>query len=81
MGWTRATNFPMVNAFQSTNNQDNSIGGNNGLYLQFSPSGNLIKSSYIGDKESYTFTGTKRFGDEIMFAAKMNYKNKICYFW
>ncbi|MBO6201315.1 MAG: immunoglobulin domain-containing protein, partial [Chryseobacterium sp.] len=80
MGWTRATNFPMVNAFQSTNNQDNSIGGNNGLYLQFSPSGNLIKSSYIGDKESYTFTGTKRFGDEIMFAAKMNYKNKICYF-
>ncbi|WP_027376400.1 T9SS type B sorting domain-containing protein [Kaistella palustris] len=79
-GMTRMTDFPMIDAFKSVNNQDPSVGGNNGLYLKFSESGNLLKSSYFGGAESYNFTGVRRFGNEIIFGGRMMSKNKLCYY-
>lgn len=79
-GMTRMTDFPMLDAFQSVNNQNPSLGGNNGLYVKFSESGNLLKSSYFGGGESYIFTGVRRFGNEIIFGGRMTSKNKICYY-
>ena len=78
-GVTTSTNFPMINAFQSTN-QGVTNGNNNGLYLKFSHDGNLVKSSYFGKDQSYLFTSTRRFGNEIVFAGKMWTSLKVCYF-
>lgn len=78
MGWTRAKNFPMIDAFQPIHNI--SANGSNGLYTKFSESGNLIKSSYLGGSEYYYFFSTKRFGNEVMFGARMATKNKVCYY-
>ncbi|UJF30015.1 T9SS type B sorting domain-containing protein [Kaistella sp. 97-N-M2] len=77
-GVSRSTNFPMIDAFQQTNNGGNL--GNNGLYVKFSEAGNLLKSSYFGNAESYFFLSTRRFGNEVMFAGKMYSQNKLCYF-
>lgn len=44
IGATRSQNIPMINPFQST------FGGvSDGLYLKFSKSGTLLRSSYYGD--------------------------------
>lgn len=80
MGATRAIDFQMINPFQATNNQNYSIGGNNGLYLKFSESGNLIKSSYLGGQQSYYFPTAQRFGNDVMFGAKMQTQKKFCYY-
>ena len=77
-GISRGSNFPMIDAFQQTNNGGNF--GNNGLYVKFSTGGNLLKSSYFGNTESYLFRSARRFGSEIMFAGKMYTQNKLCYF-
>lgn len=80
MGVTMAVDFPMISPFQATNNQNSSIGGNNGLYLKFSESGNLIKSSYLGGQQYYYFTTAQRFGNDVMFGARMGTQNKFCYY-
>ncbi|MBF8456620.1 T9SS type B sorting domain-containing protein [Kaistella sp. G5-32] len=77
-GISRGTDFPMIDAFQQVNNGGNF--GNNGLYVKFSEAGNLLKSSYFGNAESYFFLSTRRFGNEVMFAGKMYTQNKLCYF-
>lgn len=77
-GISRGTDFPMIDAFQQVNNGGNF--GNNGLYVKFSEAGNLLKSSYFGNAESYLFLSTRRFGNEVMFAGKMYTQNKLCYF-
>ena len=80
LGITRAKDFPMIDAFQSTNNQDDAIGGNNGLFLKFSPSGSLLKSSYIGDKQSYFFSTAQHIGNNLIFGALEYSRNKFSYF-
>ncbi|QOW09604.1 T9SS type B sorting domain-containing protein [Kaistella flava (ex Peng et al. 2021)] len=78
LGTTSTLNFPMVDAFQVLNNQGSN--GSNGLYVKFSEAGNLVKSSYIGANEYYYFLSAQRFGDEVMFGARMQTKNKFCYY-
>lgn len=69
-GITRAPDFPMINAFQATNLAD-PINGNNGLYLKFSENGQLLKSSYFGQNDSYYITSIQRIGNEIYFGARV----------
>lgn len=80
IGRTTVKDFIMIDAFQSTNNLDPSIGGTNGLYLKFSEAGNLLKSSYIGGRDAYYFLSAERFGDEVMFGARMDSRNAVCYY-
>lgn len=80
IGRTTVKNFIMIDAFQSTYNVDPLIGGTNGLYLRFSEAGDLLKSSYIGGKDTYYFLSAQRFGDEIMFGARIDSRNAICYY-
>ncbi|SEW09478.1 T9SS type B sorting domain-containing protein [Kaistella antarctica] len=77
---TRATNFPMVNAFQPTSHITPGSYNNNGLYLKFSENGSLIRSSYVGEDESYYFDSARRFGDEIFFGAHVYTKKYASFF-
>lgn len=75
MGTTFAKDFPMVDPFQETYN-----GLNNGLYLKFSSSGSLIKSSYVGGDNYYRFTCARRIGNDIIFGAREIFRYKFSYF-
>ncbi|WP_027385581.1 DUF7948 domain-containing protein [Chryseobacterium gregarium] len=44
IGATQSVNIPMLNPFQATN-----AGNTDGIYLKFSKTGNLLKSSYFGE--------------------------------
>ena len=77
---TRATDFPMVNAFQPTSHIAPGSTNNNGLYLNFSESGALLRSSYVGENHSYYFESARRFGDEIFFGAHVYTKSQASFF-
>ncbi|ACU08035.1 hypothetical protein FIC_01588 [Flavobacteriaceae bacterium 3519-10] len=77
---TRATDFPMVNAFQPTSHVAPGSSYNNGLYLNFSETGALLRSSYVGENHSYYFESARRFGDEIFFGAHVYTKNQASFF-
>lgn len=79
IGTTWAKDFPMYNPFQSTNLGEGS-GGNNGLYLNFSNNGTLLKSSYIGGKNSYYFQAAQRIGNDLFFGAREYSRNAFSYF-
>ncbi|WP_234110675.1 T9SS type B sorting domain-containing protein [Chryseobacterium sp. R2A-55] len=79
-GTTRANDFPMIDPFQPVNPNPTGSYNNNGLYIKFSTNGNLVKSSYFGGNENYVFTSTRRFGNEVIFAGRMQSKNKICFY-
>ena len=67
-GITRATDFPVLNGFQSAPTSGETE--NKGLYLKFGESGSLIRSSYFGAANSwYVFDGARRFGDEVHFSS------------
>lgn len=77
---TRATDFPMINAFQPTSHIAPGSSNNNGLYLKFSENGSLLRSSYVGGNESYYFESARRFGDEIFFGAHVYTKSQASFF-
>ncbi len=77
---TRATDFPMINAFQPTSHIAAGSANNNGLYLRFSENGSLLQSSYVGENDSYNFESARRFGDEIFFGAHVYSKKHASFF-
>lgn len=79
IGTTGAKDFPMINAFQSVNLGEGS-GGNNGIYLNFATNGSLLKSSYVGGKNSYYFETAKRIGSDLFFGAREYSRNAFSYF-
>lgn len=71
VGNTKAKDFPMINPFQSQNLGGNS--GNSGLYVKFSESGALLKSSYFGEtNKAYINDSARRFGDEVWFSSQVS---------
>ena len=80
-GSTFSTNFPVLNAYQRTNNAyaASYVGGNlysSAFLTEFSPAGNLVYSTYFGDSGSGSTVGRAigvDFDDNVYIAGSSQY--------